>query len=441
MGKILVIDDEKYIGWIIKKSFEPTDNEVFTCETAMEGILEVEKNNYDIVFLDLRLPDMDGMDVLLELKKLQQDLVVIIITAHGSIDSAIESMKKGAFDYITKPFDVDELLLQAEKAMNMFKLTKEINYLRDENIRELEEINLDSKNEELNSVYKSIPQIAKSKAPVFIIGETGTGKEVIARKIHKLSSNSNEPFVVVNCNMASETEVENEIFGYEKKKGKLEISGKGTLYIEQINKLSLNLQNKLLETIEKKAYYKVGQSDGSIKLEARLIASSNKDLISEIEKGEFREDLYYKLNVLPVRLPPLRDRIEDILDLLDFFIKKYDSSKKIKGISPDTIRFLKSYHWPGNIIELENVIERIVILCQEPYIKPSFLTEEIIKGPKNAKDPIIYFPEDGINLESVEKELITRALKISGQNQSKAAQLLNITRSALIYRMQKYEIK
>ncbi|MGE5629221.1 MAG: sigma-54-dependent transcriptional regulator [Solirubrobacterales bacterium] len=440
MGRILVIDDEKYIGWIIKKSFEPTDNDVFTCETAMDGILEVQKNNYDIVFLDLRLPDMDGMDVLLELKKLQKDLVVIIITAHGSIDSAIESMKKGAFDYITKPFDVDELLLQAEKAMNMLKLTKEINYLRDENLRELDEISLTSKNEELSSIYQSIPQIAKSQAPVFITGETGTGKEVVARKIHMLSSCSNEPFVIVNCNMDSETEVENEIFGYEKKKGKIEIAEKGTLFIEEINKLSLNLQKKLLETIEKKSYFRAGISD-AIKLEARLIASSNKDLIREVEKGEFREDLYYKLNVLPVKLPPLRERIEDIHDLLDFFIKKYDSSKKIKGMSPDTVRFLKSYHWPGNIIELENVIERIVILCKEPYVKPSFLTEEIIKGSKSTKDPIIYFPEDGINLDNVEKELIVKALKISGQNQSKAAQLLNITRSALIYRMQKYEIK
>ncbi len=449
MGRILVVDDEKYIGWIIKKSFEATDYEVYSCETAKEGLLEVQKNSYDIVFLDLRLPDMDGMEVLQELKKMQQDLVVIIITAHGSIDSAIESMKKGAFDYITKPFDVDELVIQVEKAHEMQKLKEEVDYLRNINVKEIEEFSLKSKNENLNVIYKSLEQVAKSPATIFITGETGTGKELIAKKIHKLSDRTNYPFVALNCSITPESALEKEILGYEKgafpgaadkKKGKLELAGKGTIFIEDVDKLSLKLQMKLLEIIDQKEFQRVGQN-GSVKFEARIVAASNKDLITEINEGRFREDLYYKLNVFPIKLPPLRERREDLLDLVDYFIKKHDNTQKIKGISPDTVRLLKSYYWPGNIIELENVIERIIILNQEPLIRPGILPEEILGRVKSTKDPIIYFPEEGINLENVERELIIKALKISGQNQSKAAQLLGITRSALIYRMQKYAIK
>lgn len=446
MGKILVIDDEEYIGWVIKKAFENTDNEISLSMTGNDGLIKVQKQSYDIVFLDLRLPDIDGMDLLLELKKVQSDLAVIIITAHGSIDSAIESMKRGAYDYITKPFDVDELIIQAEKAMELKKLKFEVNYLRNEIVSEA--VNFTSKNQDMISILNSINNISESSAAVLISGESGTGKELIAKRIHMVSGRRHYPFFAINCSTENEELIERELFGFEKdaflgasqeKVGKLELAEKGTLYLEDIGDMSLKLQGKLLKVLQENEFHRIG-GNNNIKLNIRIIASSRKNLTEAIEKGEFREDLYYRLNVISINIPPLRERKEDIQDLIDYFLQKYDAQKKIDRITPETMRFLKNYHWPGNIRELQNVIERIVILSDKNTITPNSLPQEITCQKRNAKEPVIYFPEEGINLEQVEKELIIKALKLSSQNQSKAAQLLSITRSALIYRMQKYHI-
>lgn len=439
LGKILVIDDEEYIGWVVKKAFETTDNEVFLCFTGEEGLLEFRRNNFDVVFLDLRLTDMDGMDILVEMKKLQPDTAVIVITAHGSIDTAIESMKKGAFDYITKPFDVEELILQASKAMEVARLKDEVNYLRGEATKDISYASFTSNNEKMNFIYKSLSQIGEVSATVLITGESGTGKELIARRIHSLSPRRNNPFIVFNCGAIPEHLMENELFGYEKKLSKFELGDKGTIFLDEIGDLSLNAQAKLLRFLEEKEFQRVHGS-GNIKVDVRIIASTNKNLKEAIENGLFREDFYYRLNVIPIELPPLRERKEDIPELIDIFIKKYDVHKKIKGVTPEALKLLRSYYWPGNIRELENVIERIVILNNDSYIKADNLPVEISEIRKKVKGSIIYFPEEGINLEEVEKELIIKALNMSGQNQSRAAQLLGITRSALIYRMQKYQI-
>lgn len=448
LGKILVIDDEEYIGWIIQKAFEKTDNEVYVSLDGSEGIDAVHKQNFDVVFLDLRLKDMDGMAVLEELKKIQRDIAVIIITAHGSIDTAIESMKKGAYDYITKPFDIDELMLQAEKAMEMGRLKGEVNYLRGEEAKRVRNEEFISKNEKLNSIYKAINQIANTAATVLITGEGGTGKELVARKIHQLSERSKEPFIVFNCGTLTDNLAEEEVFGYDRGKygdnddrklGKLELASKGTIFLDNVGEMSPNMQVKFLRALEEMEI-KRSYGMGNLKTDVRVIASTNKNLTEGIANGTFREDFYYKLNVVPIEIPPLRGRKEDISDLLDLFIKKYDIYKKIKGITPEAMKLLKNYHWPGNIRELENVVERIVILSKEPYIKAAELPMEILGQKKKSKEPIIYFPEEGINLENVERELILKALNMSGYNQSKAAGLLGITRSALIYRMQKYLI-
>lgn len=439
MGKILVIDDEEYIGWVVKKAFETTDNEVFLSFTGEEGLLEFQRNSFDVVFLDLRLPDRDGMDILVELKKLRPDIAVIVITAHGSIDTAIESMKKGAFDYITKPFDVDELILQAGKAMEVARLKDEVNYLRSEATKDISYASFISNNEKMNFIYKSLNQIGETSATVLITGESGTGKELIARRIHSLSSRKNKPFIVFNCGAFPENLLENELFGYENNLGKFEFADKGTIFLDEIGDLSLSAQAKLLRFLEEKEFQRI-KSSSNIKVDVRIIASTNKNLKEAIEKGHFREDFYYRLNVIPVELPPLRERKEDISGLIDIFIKKYDIHKKIKTITPEALKLLRSYHWPGNIRELENVIERIVILNNDSSIKAENLPIEIYDARKKAKGSVIYFPEEGINLEEVEKELIIKALNMSGQNQSRAAQLLGITRSALIYRMQKYRI-
>lgn len=448
LGKILVIDDEEYIGWIIKKAFEGTDNEVYLTLNAKEGILEVQKSNFDVVFLDLRLKDMDGMVVLENLKKIQKDIAVIIITAHGSIDTAIESMKKGAYDYITKPFDIEELIIQAEKAMELSHLRGEVNYLRSVEAKRLKNEDFISKNEKMNLIYKSINQIASSAATVLITGESGTGKELMARKIHKLSVRSKEPFIILNCGILSDDLAEGEIFGVPKeangnndsrKLGKLELANHGTIFLGDVGEMSPNMQVKFLRVIEEKEIQNA-YGNGNSKIDVRVIASTNNDLVEAIEAGTFREDFYYKLNIVPINIPPLRDRKEDIRELLNLFIKKYDTYRKIKGIIPEAMKLLKNYHWPGNIRELENVVERIVILATEPYIKAVDLPLEILGLRKKSKETIIYFPEEGINLENVERELIIKALGMSGYNQSKTAGLLGITRSALIYRMQKYNI-
>jgi DNA-binding NtrC family response regulator len=448
LGKLLVIDDEEYIGWVIKKAFQATEDTVSVCLDGKSGLLEVQKQSFDLVFLDLRLPDIDGMELLLELKKVQPNLAVIIITAHGSIDTAIECMKRGAFDYITKPFDIDELLLQAKKATEMGRLKEEVNYLRSQVVKEVEESKFLSKNERTNSIFKSINQVAETTATVLIAGESGTGKELMARRIHQLSPRGKNPFIVYNCSTDRDGVSDSELFGLEKnsllgavqrKLGKFELADKGTIFLDEIGEMDLNVQAKLLRVLQEKEFQRVGGSS-NIKVDVRIIATTSINLMRAIEEGKFREDLFYRLNVIPIELPPLREREEDILDLINYFIKKYDIQNKVEDITPEAMKLLKNYHWPGNIRELENVVERIVILNQEKLIKASNLPMEILGQKKNVKEPIIYFPEEGINLELVEKELILKALKLSGQNQSKAAQLLNITRSALIYRMQKHHI-
>lgn len=448
MGKILVIDDEAYIGWVIKKSFEKTEHEVFLCLTAKDGLLKLEEQSFDVVFLDLRLPDMDGMDVLIELKKIQPDIVVIIITAHGSIDTAIESMKKGAFDYLTKPFDIDELLLQVDKALEMLNLQGEVKYLRNEKTKEIDECKFESNNEKLNFIFKSIEQIAKTSAPILITGENGTGKEMLAKRIHQKSLRQKYPFITLDCGIVTEEFIDNELFGNEKsvdtggekkKTGIFELANKGVIFLDGVDKLSLKVQGKLVKILQDKEFIKAG-TNNIIKIDVRIISSTNKVLLENIEQGKFREDLYYILNVIPIALPALRDRKEDIKNLVEFFIKKYNSVGKVRIVTLEAMKLLKNYYWPGNIRELKNVIERIVLLNGEQSIKASALPLEIQGQIKNIKDPIIYFPEEGINLEKVEKDLIIKALNLSGQNQSKAAQLLGITRSALIYRMQKFLI-
>ena len=444
LGKLLVIDDEEYIGWVIKKAFEVTEEKVSLCFDGKSGLLEIQKENYDLVFLDLRLPDIDGMDLLLELKKLQPNLAVIIITAHGSIDTAIECMKRGAFDYITKPFDIDELLLQAKKVTEMGKLKEEVKYLRSEMIKEVEESKFLSKNEVTSSIFKSINQLAETTATVLIAGESGTGKELLARRIHQLSDRKNNLFIASRGDGVTDTE----LFGNEKssflgasqkKLGKFELADKGTIFLDEIGEMSLNVQGKLLRVLQEKEFQRVG-GNSNIKVDVRIIATTSINLMEAIEEGKFREDLFYRLNVIPIELPPLRDRTEDISDLVYYFIKKYDTGAKIEDITVESMKLLKNYHWPGNIRELENVIERIIILNDSKIIKANILPVEILGQKKNLREPIIYFPEEGINLETVEKELILKALNLSGQNQSKAALLLSITRSALIYRMQKYHI-
>lgn len=448
MSRILVIDDEEYMGWVIKKAFSKFEYEVLIALSGSEGLKIIEEKSVDLVILDLRMPDMDGMEVLKRIKAMQLEMPVIMITAHGTIDTAIKSMKEGAFDYITKPFDIDELIMQAEKAMEMGRLKDEVKYLRNQVDESTGNIEYTSNNPQMEQIYSLIDQIAQSDATVLITGESGTGKEVVARLLHKKSTRAKKTFIPINCAALPENLLESELFGYEKgaftgavsrKLGRFELAQGGTIFLDEIGDMSLNMQVKLLRVLQEKEIQRVG-GNVSIKIDARIIAATNKNLSEAIAEGKFREDLYYRLNVVPIELPPLRQRKEDIEKLADKFIKKYDKEGRIKGILPDTMELLKAYKWPGNIRELENVIERIVILNRGPFITADFIPKEILKISDDEQNNIIYFPREGISLEKLEKDLILRALKIANGNQTKAAELLDITRSALIYRMQKHEI-
>lgn len=449
MSKILVVDDEEYMGWIIQKAFTKLDFEVNVALRGKEGLKIIENDSVDLVLLDLRMPDIDGMEVLKQIKILQPDLPVIIITAHGTIDTAIQSMKEGAFDYITKPFDIDELILLVQKAVEMGRLKNEVIYLRNQVNLKSNTIQYESQNSKMQQVISICSQVAESNATVLITGESGTGKEIMARFIHERSLRNNKSFIPINCAALPENLLESELFGYEKgaftgavsrRIGRFELAQGGTIFLDEIGEMSLNMQVKLLRVLQEREVQRVG-GNSSIKVDVRIIAATNKNLVQAIEKGTFREDLYYRLNVVPVELPPLRFRKEDISGLINIFIKKYDVQGRIKGITEEAMELIEGYKWPGNIRELENVIERLVILSRESYIEPGQLPAEILNNEKNEEDNIIYFPKQGIDLEKVEKDLIIKSLKMSDGNQTKAAELLSITRSALIYRMQKYDIK
>lgn len=443
MYSIYVIDDEEYIGWLIKKAFSKKGYKVKSFLTGKEGIQEIEKETPDIVLLDIRLNDMDGIDVLKRIKDAEKSLPVIMITAHGTIEGAIEAMKLGAFFYLTKPFDIDELNMQVEKALEVERLKNEVDYLRLERDKDLLVLN---NSPIMRSVYNTVQQVAAVSASVLITGESGTGKEVIANQIHRLSARGGCPFIAVNCGAINENLLESELFGHEKgaftgaigrKLGKFELANKGTIFLDEIGEMSMSMQVKLLRVLQEREITRVG-GETNIKVDVRIISATNKNIMDEIKKGNFREDLYYRINVVPIELPPLRERREDIESYVKFFIDKFSQGRNIV-ISDEAMNLLKDYSFPGNIRELENIVERMVLLSTSDELQVSSLPKEVYRDNKK-EDSIIYFPAEGIDLENVEKSLIIKSLEFSNYNQSKAAKLLNITRSALIYRMQKYEI-
>ncbi|AEF94030.1 two component, sigma54 specific, transcriptional regulator, Fis family [Desulfotomaculum nigrificans CO-1-SRB] len=450
--KILVIDDEEHMCWALEKGLRQEGYQVLTATRGKQGLELIRNEVPSLVILDLKMPEMDGLEVLVRAKEMMPKLPVIMITAHGTIDTAIEAMKLGATDYITKPFDLDELKLVVKQALMVNQLEVEVNFLRSELSQKYDRIVGNS--QAIQDVCTLIEKVADSNATVLITGESGTGKEVTALTIHQLSSRRDKPFVPINCAALPESLLESELFGHEKgaftgavarKLGRFELANEGTLFLDEITEMPLSMQVKLLRVLQEKTFERVGGTE-SIQVDVRVIAATNRDPMECIKKGTFREDLYYRLNVLPIKLPPLRERVEDIPLLVMHFLKKFNPSKE-PAISPDAMGLLSTYQWPGNIRELQNVIERAVILSQGQEIKPYHLPKEIQKTDTNKGSEeqntglVINFPDQGISLEELEKELILKALEKSNGNQTKASQLLGITRSALLYRAQKYQIK
>jgi len=452
-ARILVVDDEYLIRWTLQQNLEKEGYEVFLAETGEEGLDKVKEEVPDIVLLDIKLPGMDGYEVLEEILKIDPGIVPIMITAYEDVEGVVRAMKLGAFDYITKPFDFSKVLISIQKSLETSKLKREVTRLRAEKRIWVGFQDIVVVSKEMARVFETAEKIAQSDtSTVLIQGETGTGKELIAHAIHDRSKRKNMPFITVNCAGFPENLLENELCGHEKgaftdakevKKGLLEMAEGGTLFLDEIGDMGLSLQAKLLRLVEQKTFRRMGGVK-DIQANVRIVTATNKDLLKQKEEGKFREDLFYRINVASLKIPPLRERTDDILPLTKYFIHKYneDFHKNIQKISKGVEEFFLDYRWPGNVRELRNVIERTMLLGEEEALLMEHLPIEILGQVSREGVTIegISIPPEGISLEKVEEALVRRALKMTNGNQTKAAKLLDISRDALRYRMQKFGI-
>ena len=450
--RILVVDDEVGTRESLKMILK-NDYEIFLAKNAEEAFLQIKEHFPALILLDIILPDLDGLKVLEKIKQREPDAVVIMITATKTVKTAVEAMKLGAYDYVTKPFDIDELRLIINRALSTKALKEENRRLREEIDKSFAFENIIGKSKVMKETFKVVRQIADSKSTVLIMGESGTGKELISRAIHYHSNRKNCPFVTINCAAIPETLIESELFGHEKgaftnaiekKMGRFEVAHEGTLFLDEIGELSLTTQAKILRFLEEKEFNRVGGSK-TIKVDVRLITATNKDLSQLLKKGEFREDLYYRINVVPIVIPPLRERKEDIPILLDHFIRKFneENNKNVKGVSKETLELMMRYEWPGNVRELENLIERLMALTSNEIIQADELPFDLLDTPRinDLKESIFDGKVSFLEAEEkFEREIILDALKKSNYIQSHAAEILGISRRILKYKMDKLRI-
>jgi DNA-binding NtrC family response regulator len=451
---ILIADDElsvrKSLSVILRKKYN-----IVTTANGIDTISAIKNKNIDLLLLDLILPDIDGMDVLRQVKSIEENLMVIIVTAVKDTKTAVETMKLGAYDYITKPIDVAELRALADKALEKRALIKENIFLRSEIVKENGE-NIIGQSKKIQEIYKLIDVAAKSDCPVLISGESGTGKELITRAIHNRSPRSGKPFIVLNCAAIPDNLLESELFGYERgsftgalerKEGKFELANNGTLFLDEISSMPLHLQAKILRALQDtkdglKEIERLG-STKTLLLDVRIIAATNTDLKKAIKENKFREDLYYRLNVLPIPVPSLRERKEDIPLLINHFLKEFGGklNKHIKTISNEAVNLLIDYNWHGNIRELKNLTERLVTLNESGEIEAEALPLEILINRENMANEL---DEKNINLkiamEQLEQHYIKRALKKTKGNQIKAAEILGIHRNTLFTKLKQLNI-
>ena len=449
--RILVVDDEKLIRWSLEKNLRESGYDVETAESGKKAISIIQSEIIDMVLLDIRLPEMSGVDVLRQIKEQNRDMPVVMITADDTVETAITCMKTGAYDYILKPFDLEEVIVLVEKSLADSSLKSECRRLRHEVESESRFDNIVGNSDSMADMFRVLEKITQSDASTILLqGESGTGKDLISRAIHYGSARREKPFLVINCAALPETLLESELMGHEKgaftdaksaKKGSFEAADGGTLYLDEISEMKVSMQAKLLRIIENKSFKRVGGVQ-DVTVDVRIIASTNRDLESAVREGNFREDLFYRLKVIPIELPPLRKRREDIPLLVSHFIGKFNNEfkRKIKGVTPEAERLLMKYHWPGNVRELKNMIERAIILESEDMILPEHLPAELRNGTGSVKGPREYhvgIPPDGISLDKLEENLLRKALSMAGDNQTRAAKLLGLGRDALRYRMKK----
>lgn len=445
---ILLIDDDDSLRRVMEFSLTEAGYLVQTAASGEEGLRLLEQETPSVVITDITMPGISGMDVLRKIRGSDAAIPVIVITAYGTIESAVEAMKQGAFDYITKPFNRDELKLTIERALTMNRLARENRELRAEIKGRYSFDNIIGTSESLRNVLDMAGRAAPSDATVFITGESGTGKELIARGIHHNSQRAAGPFVAVNCAAIPEGLIESELFGHVKgaftgavrdREGKFEQADKGTIFLDEIAELRIDLQAKILRVLQEREVERVG-GGRPIRVDARIIAATNRDIEQAVKEGAVREDLYYRLSVITLHMPPLRERREDIPLLVGYFIRKFNGGADVT-VTPDAMAAITSYGWPGNVRELENVIERASVLKRGSVITLSELPEKLKGGKASVEGIILNLPDGGISLEDLEKGLIIKALEKFKGNQTRAAEYLGITRPTLIYRMEKYGLK
>ncbi|MDX9962708.1 sigma-54 dependent transcriptional regulator [Desulfobacter postgatei] len=454
MENILIVDDEKHYPMIIGEILSEEGYTPFTASSGMEALDILNSHPIDLILSDVKMPGMSGIDLLEKAKQIKPDLPVIIMTAFGSVEKAVEAMHKGAYTFILKPFENQALIAHIAKALSMSKIVQENTLLKDAIQSRYQFDNIIGKSKTMQALYDIIKKVAPTSASVLVEGESGTGKELVAKSIHYNSMRKDHPLIAVNCSAFAESLLESELFGHEKgaftgavglKKGRFEMADKGTLFLDEIGELPMPLQVKLLRVLQERTVERVGGTV-SLAVDFRLIAATNKILEDEVKNGKFREDLYYRLNVVKAKIPPLRERLEDIPLLINHFIEKYTRGPErggiVTGIDKEAIQRLCDYEWKGNVRELENVIERAIILGKGSIITVSDLPSQI-RNPKAGTLELDGIP-DGVGLSetlaAVEKRMILRAMKISGNVQTKAAKILGIGKSGLNQKLKKFNL-
>jgi DNA-binding NtrC family response regulator len=445
--KILVIDDDDAILDSCRQVFDKEGYGVETAKNGTEGLQHFNEEFFHLVLCDLKMPGIDGMDVVKKIKEKSPETPVVVITGFGSIESAVEAMKEGAFHYMSKPFTPQELRIITRKALKNRKLLLENLYLRGELESKIDFDMVVGESKVMAKVLDLVKQVSVSDSTILISGESGTGKEMLAREIHSHSTRKNGPFVVVDCGALVETLFESELFGHvkgaftgahETKHGRFEVANGGTVFLDEISNISLNIQAKLLRAIQEREVTRVGSSI-PIKVDVRIIAATNEDLSRAVKEGKFREDLFYRLSVVPVHLPPLRERKEDIPLLVAHFLTKHNkkTKKQIARVNHDILKALMEYDWPGNIRELENTIERAVVLSKSDEIKSENL---LYHGISSASSFLTLIVGKDKSLEEIEKEYIMNVLKAHHWNKSQTAGILGIDRKTLLAKIKKYNI-
>lgn len=448
--RVLIIEDESLIRWSLRQKFQQRGYEVTEAENGEAALAALASGVYDLIMLDYKLPDMTGLDILRQMRETDSDVVVIMITAYSNIEDAVEAIKLGAYDYVAKPFQMDQLLITVDKALETTQLRRQVRELRNRLQHEFGFDRIIGQHPSMLQLFDVINSVARaSSSTVFLRGETGTGKDLVAGVIHYNSDRAPKPFMNITCTAISETLLESELFGHEKgaftdartqKKGLFELADGGTVFLDEVGDMSPALQAKLLHFLESRKFRRIGGAV-EIAVDVRVIAATHRDIEQAIQTGQFRKDLLYRLNVVPIFLPPLRDRGDDVRLLADHFLNIYsrEFKKPVVTVQPEAYAKLTGYGWPGNVRELRNVIERAVLLCKDDVLKPA----DLVLGsgqPASVEDTLagLDLPPGGLDFDQLENKLLRQALARSAGNQTKAAKLLNLSRDTFRYRLEKH---